>query len=159
MRKFEKISFEQFKKDVCDDRELYDSIQLPKRSTSHSVGYDSRSVEHYVLEPSTSKVFKTGIKVTFNEDEAFYLFDRSSFGFKYDITLSNSVGVFECDFYNNEDNEGHIAVKLINMGKNPVEINIGDRIAQGVFMKYLTVDDEEKVEIKRKGGVGSTGRN
>ena len=40
MRKFEKISFEQFKKDVCDDRELYESIVLPKRSTKFSAGYD-----------------------------------------------------------------------------------------------------------------------
>ena len=40
MRKFYKISYEQFKKDVCDDKELYESIELPKRSTSKSAGYD-----------------------------------------------------------------------------------------------------------------------
>ena len=31
MRKFEKISFEQFKKDVKDDKELYESYSLPKK--------------------------------------------------------------------------------------------------------------------------------
>ena len=158
MRKFEKISYEQFKKDVSDDKELYDSIELPKRSTKHSAGYDIRSVEQYTLEPFKSKVFRTGVKVCMNEDEVFYIFDRSSFGFKHDIMLSNSVGVIDCDFYNNPENEGHIGVKLINMGDHEVEINIGDRIAQGVFAKCLTVDDEEEVKSVRKGGSGSTGR-
>ena len=158
MRKFERISFEQFKKDVSDNKELYDSIILPKRSTKNSAGYDIRSVEQYTLEPLKSKIFKTGIKVSMNEDEVFYIFDRSSFGFKYDIMLSNSVGVIDCDFYNNPENEGHIGIKLINMGDREVEINVGDRIAQGVFVKYLTVDDEEEIKLLRKGGSGSTGR-
>ena len=158
MRMFEKISFEQFKRDVSDDKELYDSIILPKRSTKNSAGYDIRSIESYTLKPGESKVFKTGIKVSMNHDEVFFIFDRSSFGFKYDIMLSNSVGVIDSDYYNNEDNEGHFSVKLLNLGTNDVQINIGDRIAQGIFVKYLTVDDEEEIQSKRKGGIGSTGK-
>ena len=38
------------------------------------------------------------------------------------------------------------------------ELKIGDKIGQGVFMKYLTVDDEEEIKGKRKGGLGSTGK-
>ena len=158
MRKFEKISYDQFSKDVCDDKELYDSIELPKRSTKNSAGYDIRSLEHYILKPNESHIFKTGLKVLMNNDEVLYIYDRSSFGFKYDIMLSTSVGVIDCDFYNNPENEGHMGVKLLNLGKNEVEINIGDRIAQGVFMKYLTVDNEEEVKLVRKGGLGSTER-
>ena len=158
MRRFEKISYEQFKKDVCDDKKLYDSIILPKRSTKNSAGYDIRSIESYVLKSGESKVFKTGVKVEMNNDEVFFIFDRSSFGFKYDIMLSNSVGVIDSDYYNNEDNEGHFSVKLLNLGEKDIEINVGDRIAQGIFVKYLTVDDEEEIQNKRKGGIGSTGK-
>ena len=158
MRVFEKISYKQFKKDVCDDKELYDSIELPKRSTKNSAGYDIRTAENYVLKPKESKIFKTGIKANMNTDEVLYIFDRSSFGFKYDIMLSNNVGVIDSDYYNNPDNEGHICIKLINLGDKEVEINIGDRIAQGIIMKYLTVDDEEEVKNNRKGGFGSTGK-
>ena len=158
MRRFEKISFKQFKKDVSDDKKLYDSIELPKRSTKNSAGYDIRTIESYVLKSGESKVFKTGIKVEMNHDEVFFIFDRSSFGFKYDIMLSNNVGVIDSDYYNNEDNEGHICVKLINLGKKDIEINIGDRIAQGIFIKYLTIDDEEEIKTNRKGGFGSTGK-
>ena len=158
MRKFERISYEQFKKDVGDNKELYDSIELPKRSTKNSAGYDIRSVEEYNLKSHESHIFKTGIKIAMNPDEVFYIYDRSSFGFKYDIMLSNSVGVIDCDFYDNPENEGHLGVKLINLGDKDVLINIGDRIAQGVFMKFLTVDDEEEIELVRTGSSGSTGR-
>ena len=39
-----------------------------------------------------------------------------------------------------------------------MEVKIGDRIAQGVFMKYLTVDDEEAITNVRTGGIGSTNK-
>ena len=156
MRKFEKISFEQFKKDIKDDKELYESYLLPVRSTKRSAGYDIRSLEEYTLKPGEAHIFVTGLKVSMNSDEVLYLYGRSSFGYKYNITLANSVGVIDSDFYNNIDNEGHFKVKLINHGEKEVKINIGDRIAQGVFMKYLIVDNEEKIIKERKGGLGST---
>lgn len=158
MRKFEKISFEQFKKDIKDDKELYDSYLLPKRSTKKSAGYDIRSMEEYTLKRGESKAFTTGLKVSMNDDEVLYIYGRSSIGYKYDVTLSNSVGVIDSDYYNNPDNEGHFKVKLINHGNKDFEVKIGDRIAQGVFMKYLTVDDEEKIINERTGGIGSTNK-
>lgn len=156
MRKFEKISFEQFRKDISDDEKLYKSYSLPKRSTKNSAGYDIASLEEYILKPGEAHIFVTGLKVTMNSDEVLYLYGRSSFGYKYNITLANSVGVIDSDFYNNIDNEGHFKVKLINHGEKEVKINIGDRIAQGVFMKYLIVDNEEEIIKERKGGLGST---
>ena len=37
-RAFEKISYEQFKKDISPDIKLYNSIEIPKRSTLNSAG-------------------------------------------------------------------------------------------------------------------------
>ena len=156
MRKFEKISFEQFKKDVSDSKELYEKIELPKRSTSKSAGYDIRSVEEVTIKSHSSCVIKTGTKASMNSDEVLYIYIRSSLGFKYDISLSNNVGVIDSDYYNNESNEGHIMIKLINHGDKDFEVHVGDRIAQCVFMKYLTVDDEKNINNERKGGIGST---
>lgn len=158
MRKFEKISFEQFKKDIIDDKKLYNNYDLPKRSTEKSAGYDIKSLENISIKPGESKKIKTGIKASMYSDEVLYLYIRSSLGFKYDISLSNSTGVIDSDYYNNESNEGHIVLKLINHGTEDLEIKIGDRIAQGVFMKYLSVEDEEKINIKRTGGIGSTNK-
>ena len=80
------------------------------------------------------------------------------FGYKYDTCLANSVGVIDADYYNNPDNEGHFSVKLINHGKKDLEINVGDRIAQGVFTKFLLVDEEEEIVNERVSGFGSTGK-
>ena len=158
MRKFERISFDQFIKDVKDDRMLYDSIELPKRSTKASAGYDIKSVEEGIIKPGEAKIFKTGLKVSMNTDEVLNIYSRSGHGYKYNICLVNSVGVIDSDYYNNTDNEGHFSIKLINLGDKDFEVNIGDKIAQGIFMKYLTVDDEDIIDNERNGGIGSTGK-
>lgn len=156
MRKFEKISFEQFKVDVLDDIKFYEQYRMPVRSTKTSAGYDIFSLDGGVIKPGESLVFNTGLKVCMNEDEVLLLYSRSSQAYKYDVCLTNSVGVIDSDYYNNETNEGHFKVKLSNNGKKDYVVNIGDKIAQGIFVKFLTVDGEEKIENVRTGGIGST---
>lgn len=159
MRKFEKISFEEFKKTFGDDLNLYNSIELPKRSTKNSAGYDIKSIQEGVIKPNSSMVLKTGLKVCMESDEALFIYSRSSQGYKYDVSLSNSVGVIDSDYYNNIDNEGHFSVKLRNEGEEDYIVHIGDKIAQGVFTKFLTVDDEDEIMNERTGGIGSTNNN
>ena len=156
MRKFEKISYDEFCKIFGDNKELYDNIILPTRSTKNSAGYDIRSLDEIVIKPNDSKVIRTGIKCSMNSDEVLLIFDRSSLGFKYDVFLSNNVGVIDSDYYNNSDNEGHICIKLINLGTSDFVINVNDRIAQGIFIKYLTTDNEVEIKNERNGGFGST---
>ena len=100
---------------------------------------------------------KTGIKVKLPEDEFLALYNRSS-GPKNNLILTNGVGVVDSDYYNNEDNEGHIMVQFINPGYNDVIIKKGDKIAQGVFSKFYKVDNEEEIKNKRISGHGSTGK-
>jgi dUTP pyrophosphatase len=143
MRYFEKISFEQFSKDIKNDRELYESYNLPKRETKYAAGYDIYSLEDFILKPTEIIKIPTGIKVNMNDDEVLLLIDRSSQGFKYNVRICNQVGVIDKDYYNNKDNEGHIFVKLQNEGNKDYIVKRGDAICQGLFIKYLTVDNEE----------------
>ncbi len=156
MRKFEKISFEQFKKDVSDDIKLYQSYLLPRRKTKNSGGYDIFSLIDYQLESGKSVIIPTGIKYISPPDEVFMILIRSSLGFKYGIKLANQVGLIDADYYNNETNEGHILLKLENTSKETFIIKQGDAIAQGVFIKYNIVDNEEEINTERTGGIGST---
>ena len=156
MRKFEKISEEQYNKDlkeVCS----YEDIAIPTRSTKHSAGYDFKSPIDFVLNPGESKKVPTGIKASMNEDEFLAIFVRSSMGFKYNIRLCNQVGIVDSDYYNNPDNEGHIFVKIQNEGKEAITINKGDRFAQGIFMNFLITDDDVAFG-DRTGGFGSTNK-
>lgn len=156
MRKFEKISFKQFKKDVVDNKELYDNYLLPHRKTKSSGGYDILSLMNYELASGGSVVIPTGMKCLLPDDEILVIIIRSSLGFKHGIKLSNQVGVIDSDYYNNNDNEGHIFIKIENNSDNVFVLKNGDAVAQGIFLKYGTVDSEEEIKQTRKGGIGST---
>ena len=158
MRGFEKISFEQFKKDVLDDIELYSEYLLPKRGTKCAGGYDFYALYDYVLKPGEIKKIPTGIKVYMEEDEVLLLLDRSSMGFKYNVRFCNQVGVIDADYYNNSSNEGHMWIRIQNEGTEDYAVKKGEGMCQGIFIKYLKVDNEEEVTTIRKGAFGSTNK-
>jgi len=155
-RFFEKISWEQWQKDIGNDKEVYENHELPKRQTKFSAGYDFRSPIDFVLHPGEIKKFPTGVKFMMEEDEMLMLVVRSSMGFKYNVRLTNQIGIFESDYYNNNDNEGHAWISLQNHGNEDFIVKVGDRIGQGIFTKFLTVDNEAEILTERIGGVGST---
>lgn len=163
---FLKVSFDQFVKDWEDTfnvsdkdyiADIYESIKLPERSTSGSAGYDFVSPLSFSLEAGEDIKIPTGIKVWIEKpDWVLMLFPRSGLGFKYYTALANTVGIVDQD-YIYSDNEGHIFVKLRNEGSKTLAIAAGDKIVQGVFLKFgITSDDN--VTTTRNGGFGSTGR-
>jgi len=155
-RYFEKISFEQFKKDINDDINLYNEYSLPVRKTKYSAGYDFIAMEDIEILPGEIKKIATGYKANMLEDEMLMLFVRSSMGFKYNIRLCNQVGIIDKDYYNNPDNEGHMFVKLQNEGEKVFIVKKGEAYVQGIFTKFLTCGEE--VEEERTGGIGSTNK-
>jgi dUTP pyrophosphatase len=98
------------------------------------------------------------MKVTMNDDEVLLVVVRSSMGFKYNIRMCNQVGVMDKDYYNNPNNEGHMWIALKNEGDKEYTVEKGEAFAQGMFIKYLTVDDEEEITKERTGGFGSTNK-
>ncbi|MDY6083931.1 MAG: dUTP diphosphatase [Dialister sp.] len=132
-------------------------IHIPKRKTAKSAGYDIESAEDAELLPGTITIVPTGLKAFMKEDEYLTIHIRSSMAIKHGIILINSTGIIDADYYNNEDNEGHIMVALYNTTDKIFPLSKGDRIAQGIFNRYLSTDDDEAEGI-RSGGIGSTGR-
>jgi dUTP pyrophosphatase len=137
---------------------LHTGIELPSRKTAHSAGYDFASAEDVTIEPSEIKLVPTGIKAYMPQDEVLKLYARSSIALNKQLILANGVGVIDADYYGNESNEGHILLPMFNAGKKAVTILKGERIAQGIFEKYLASEDELIVSKKRTGGFGSTGK-
>lgn len=134
------------------------AVELPKRNTAASAGYDIRAAEDVLLAPQAYAMVPTGIKAYMKRDEALFIYIRSSLAVKDHLTLTNSIGVIDADYYNNPKNEGHIFLALLNRGDKPVQIEKNMRIAQGIFQKYLLTDDDDANVIKRIGGFGSTGK-
>lgn len=131
-------------------------LTLPERKTAKSAGYDLAAAATVVLQPQTVTVVPTGLKAYMGDDEYLSIFIRSSLAFKKGLMLANSTGIVDSDYYNNSDNEGHIMIAYYNTKDTPYTIEKGERIGQGIFMKYLTTTDDSASGI-RTGGIGSTG--
>lgn len=136
-------------------------INLPFRKTKFSAGYDIEAAEDTVV-PSFKKgmaptLVKTGLKAYMQNDEVLFLYNRSSNPKKKGLILANSVGVIDKDYYGNPDNDGHIMFAFFNIKDEDIVIKKGEAIGQGVFQKYLLVDDDS-AEGERLGGFGSTNK-
>ena len=149
-----------------------EDINLPVRKTNASAGYDFEAAESLIV-PSIWKVLAekvfigeatglkatlvpTGIKSYMLDDEYLQLSIRSGTALKTGLILANGVGIVDSDYYNNPDNEGHIMIALLNFGKEIVTLDKGERVAQGIFSKYLITNDDDATGV-RTGGIGSTG--
>lgn len=160
--RFEKVSKDRFVQDWQKEfmgseewaKVVYDRIKLPQRGTKFSAGYDFYSPLDFTLQPGNTIKIPTGIRCGMNTDWVLMIYPRSGLGFKYQLGLCNTVAVVDADYYYS-DNEGHIFVKLVNRGNEPVHIKAGDGFAQGIFMEYGIVEDDH-VEDTRNGGFGST---
>ena len=131
-------------------------FKLPERATKNSAGYDFYNPERVTIEPHEIKYVKTGVKAKMQQDEVLLLYNRSSNPKKKGLTMANSVGVIDADYYNNTDNEGEIAFAFRNITDKPVTIEVGEKLGQGVFTKFLSVENDN-VQGERTGGFGSTG--
>ena len=130
-------------------------INLPQRTPAESAGYDIECAETVTINPGEVKIVPTGIKAFMAYNEFLAIHIRSSIGIKRHIMLANCTGIIDSDYYNNEDNEGHILLGLYNLGTEAVTLEKGERVAQGIFTKYLVANDDEANGIRR-GGIGST---
>lgn len=133
-------------------------IQLPTRGDSRSAGYDFYSNETVVLQPKQSHLFWTDVKSYMLDDEVLSIHVRSSIGTKKDLMLKNTTGIIDSSYYENVSNDGNIGICLVNMGDKIQKIEKGERIAQGIFTKYLITDNDVCLKLERTGGFGSSGK-
>lgn len=132
------------------------NIHIPHRKTAMSAGYDIESAVDEDVLPGAIKIIPTGLKAYMEADEYLAVYIRSSIAIKQGVMLANGTGIIDADYFDNEDNEGHIMCALYNASNHIFHISKGDRIAQGIFLKYL-VADHDVAGGKRVGGIGSTG--
>lgn len=130
-------------------------IKLPQRATKGSAGYDIFLPCDLSILPGEFKMVKTDIKARINPNEVLMLYVRSSVGIKKNIVLMNGTGIIDSDYYNNPETGGNICLALWNYGSLQQDFKAGDRICQGIFMKYSVTNDDDTTE-ERTGGIGST---
>lgn len=130
-------------------------IPLPSFATEHAAGLDLRSSEVVTLSPGEWKLVPTGIAIEIPEGFEGGVRPRSGLAAKHGITCLNSPGTIDADY------RGEVKVILINLGKQAVTFDRGERIAQLVISKYERLSVTEVVDLsdssRGDGGFGHTG--
>lgn len=122
-------------------------------------GVDLISTEMYILRPGEIKLFSSGISVMIPEGYEGQIRARSGISLKSGIGLANGVGTIDSNYRN------ELGAILINQGKIPYQINIGDRIAQFVvcpivvptFERVFTFSENVEDNPRNMEGFGSSG--
>lgn len=134
-------------------------FKLPERSTQFSAGYDFYAPEDaHIFGNGHVSYIKTGVKVKLAEDEFLLLCNRSSNPGKKELVLMNGVGIIDSDYYGNPDNDGEIAFAFSSLNSAGSFIKKGDKIGQGIIMKFIRTEDDfsSNPTVARTGGFGST---
>lgn len=139
-------------------KKVFDNAIVPTRGSVNAAGWDlytldDKSETH--IYPGETFSFHTGIAMEISDGYAGLIFARSGLGIKHGLIPSNATGVIDSDF------RGEAIVALYNHSKDVQIITGGERIAQIVFVPYLTNDLEltdSLTDTKRgSNGFGSTG--
>lgn len=132
---------------------------LPEYATSGSAGMDLRADlrESLYLEPMQRIRVPTGIFLELPAGFEAQLRPRSGLAFRQGLTLLNAPGTVDSDY------RGEIQVILINLSREPQQIQPGDRIAQMVVAPVSRVLWKESTILdgtgRGGGGFGHTGKS
>jgi len=142
------------------DPRIGSEFPLPAYATDGSAGLDLRACLEQPLEikPGETHLIPTGIAIHIGDPSlAAVLLPRSGLGHKKGIVLGNLVGLIDSDY------QGQIFVSCWNRSGDSFTINIGERIAQMVFIPVVQaafeVVEEFAASERGAGGFGHTGQH
>lgn len=136
-------------------KKLDDNAQIPEYQTEGSAGFDFHSAEDVIVDRNCTVLVKTGLSFEIPEGYEMQVRPRSGLALDKQLTVLNSPGTVDSDY------RGDVGVIIHNSGNRAQQIEIGDRIAQGVIKKVEKVTFNEQAELEKtergQGGFGSTG--
>jgi len=136
-----------------------EGLELPAYATSGSAGCDLRAAvgEPATILPGERALVPTGIAIAVPEGYEGQVRMRSGLALKQGLILPNAPGTIDSDY------RGEIRVIVANIGREPVTISRGDRIAQLVLAPVARARLERVRELPESergpGGFGSTGHS
>lgn len=154
----EKIT-KQKEKEMSHIVKIFSTTGTQLVENKENAGYDLQATEAYLIEPGQRALVKTGIYAEFSDNLQIEIRPRSGLALKNGITVLNTPGTIDSSY------RGEIGVILFNAGHEPFQVNIGDRIAQAVFMpvihpkiSYVQTKEELGQSNRGSGGFGSSGK-
>ncbi|MGQ3355093.1 MAG: dUTP diphosphatase [Phreatobacter sp.] len=137
-----------------------EGLPLPKAQSEGAAGMDLMAAlaadAPLILGPGDRAAVATGLEMAIPEGYEGQVRPRSGLAFRHGLTVANAPGTIDCDY------RGEVKVLLINLGRDPVTIARGERIAQLVIAPVTAADlvavDSLDATRRGAGGLGSTGR-
>lgn len=141
------------------DPRLGGEFPLPHYATDGAAGMDLRAclAEPMEVLPGETRLIPTGIAIHIDDPGiAAVLLPRSGLGHKHGIVLGNLVGLIDSDY------QGQVMVSCWNRGDKGFVVEVGERIAQMVFVPVVQaafeVVEEFQATRRGEGGFGHSGR-
>ena len=142
------------------DKRLGSEFPLPTYATEGSAGLDLRALveESFELQPNETKLIPTGLSIYIADPNlAAVILPRSGLGHKNGIVLGNLVGLIDSDY------QGPLMVSMWNRSQTPFKVEVGDRIAQLVFVPVVQAEfnivEDFASTARGEGGFGHSGKN
>ena len=142
--------------DVVRVRPGGDPLPLPRYMTPDAAGMDLRAdlEAEIVLAPSERRLVPTGLAVAIPPGFEGQVRARSGLAARDGLTVLNAPGTIDADY------RGEVQVLLANLGREPVRVQRGDRIAQLVIAPVARATWREVATLPESargaGGFGST---
>lgn len=129
---------------------------LPGYATAGSAGMDLHTVEAVKIYNGQTKILRTGLAVEVPLGYELQIRSRSGLAAKHGVFVTNGIGTIDSDY------RGELMVILSHLGRNALDIEVGDRVAQIVLVPVtrggVTEVEELSTTVRGVGGLGSTGR-
>lgn len=142
------------------DQRLGHEFPLPHYATDGSAGMDMRAMleEPLTIAPGETHLIPTGLAIHIGDPGlAAVLLPRSGLGHKKGIVLGNLVGLIDSDY------QGQVFVSCWNRGDEAFTVQVGERIAQMVFIPVVQAEfsivEEFHDSQRGEGGFGHTGKH
>ena len=131
-------------------------LPLPDYASADAAGADLLAAidEDLVIAPGERSLVPTGLTIALPAGFEGQVRPRSGLALRHGLTVLNTPGTIDADY------RGEIGVLLFNLGKEPVTVSRGMRIAQFVVARHARLHwmDGALSETERgSGGFGSTG--
>jgi dUTP pyrophosphatase len=134
-------------------KRLHPEARLPARGSAAAAGLDLCAVERVTIEPGGRAAVRTGLAVAIPRGFYGRVAPRSGLAVRHGLDVL--AGVIDPDY------RGEILCALVNLGREPFEVEPGARVAQLILEAVATpepawAEDLEETE-RGAGGFGSTG--
>ncbi len=142
---------------ICNPALSENGFSLPHYASDGSSGMDLRACLEtpVTIGPGDIRLIPTGLAISIPPGYEAQVRPRSGLALKHGIGMVNGPGTIDSDY------RGEIGIILINFGKAPFVISMGDRIAQMVLSKVyraeFTVVAELDETSRGEGGFGHSG--